>query len=101
MCVYMHSRFIENHPIRILEDGSLISEGVLSQIQRAYITDTRTGEETRNKEMSNPYESHGKCADLELKLLSFRSQTCGVEEKFHKRQEDMEQRNRELSMGGD
>jgi hypothetical protein len=31
MCVYMHSRFIENHPIRILEDGPLISEGVLSQ----------------------------------------------------------------------
>jgi hypothetical protein len=31
MCVYMHSRFIENHPIRILEDGSLISEVVLSQ----------------------------------------------------------------------
>jgi hypothetical protein len=30
MCVYMHSRFIENHPIRILEDGPLISEGVLS-----------------------------------------------------------------------
>jgi hypothetical protein len=26
----MHSRFIENHPIRILEDGPLISEGVLS-----------------------------------------------------------------------
>jgi hypothetical protein len=31
MCVYMHSRFIENHLIRILEDGPLISEGVLSQ----------------------------------------------------------------------
>jgi hypothetical protein len=29
MCVYMHSRFVENHPIRILEDGPLISEGVL------------------------------------------------------------------------
>jgi hypothetical protein len=33
MCVYMHSRFVENHPIRILEDGPLISEGVLSQRQ--------------------------------------------------------------------
>jgi hypothetical protein len=32
MCVYMHSRFIENHPIRILEDGPLISEVVLSQL---------------------------------------------------------------------
>jgi hypothetical protein len=31
MCVYMHSRFVENHPIRILEDEPLISEGVLSQ----------------------------------------------------------------------
>jgi hypothetical protein len=31
MCVYMHSRFIENHPIRILEDGPLISEVFLSQ----------------------------------------------------------------------
>jgi hypothetical protein len=32
MCVYMHSRFVENHPIWILEDGSLISEVVLSQL---------------------------------------------------------------------
>jgi hypothetical protein len=31
MCVYMHSHFIENHPIRILEDGPRIFEGVLSQ----------------------------------------------------------------------
>jgi hypothetical protein len=30
MCVFMHSRFIENHLIRILEDGPLISEVVLS-----------------------------------------------------------------------
>jgi hypothetical protein len=27
MCVYMHSCFVENHPIQILEDGPLISEG--------------------------------------------------------------------------
>jgi hypothetical protein len=32
MCVYMHSRFVENHPIGILEDGPLISEGVLSHV---------------------------------------------------------------------
>jgi hypothetical protein len=32
MCVYMHSRFVENHLIQILEDGPLISEGVLSQL---------------------------------------------------------------------
>jgi hypothetical protein len=31
MCVCMHSRFIENHLIRILDDGPLISEVVLSQ----------------------------------------------------------------------
>jgi hypothetical protein len=31
MCVYMHSHFVENHSIRILEDGPLISEVVLSQ----------------------------------------------------------------------
>jgi hypothetical protein len=30
MCVYMHSHFVENHPIRILEDRPLISEVVLS-----------------------------------------------------------------------
>jgi hypothetical protein len=34
MCVYMHSHFIENHLIRILEDGPLISDVVLSQIRR-------------------------------------------------------------------
>jgi hypothetical protein len=32
MYVYMHSRFIENHPIWILEDGPIISEKVLSQL---------------------------------------------------------------------
>jgi hypothetical protein len=31
MCVYMHSHFIENHLIWILQDGPLISEVVLSQ----------------------------------------------------------------------
>jgi hypothetical protein len=31
MCVYMHSRFLKNQRIRILEDGPLISEVVLSQ----------------------------------------------------------------------
>jgi hypothetical protein len=38
MCVYIHSRFVENHPIRILEDGPLISEGVLSQKRRAHLS---------------------------------------------------------------
>jgi hypothetical protein len=31
MCVCMHSRFVKNHPIWILECGLLISEVVLSQ----------------------------------------------------------------------
>jgi hypothetical protein len=31
MCVCMHSHFVENHPIKIMEDGPLISEVVLSQ----------------------------------------------------------------------
>jgi hypothetical protein len=31
MCIYMHSRFVENHPTRILEDEPLIFEVVLSQ----------------------------------------------------------------------
>jgi hypothetical protein len=35
MRVYLHSCFIENHPIRILEDGPLISEVVLSQVHKA------------------------------------------------------------------
>jgi predicted RNA-binding protein YlxR (DUF448 family) len=32
MCVYMHSRFVENHLIRILKDRPLISKVVLSQL---------------------------------------------------------------------
>jgi hypothetical protein len=38
MCVYMHSRFVENHPIRILEDGPRISEVVLSQRYKYYVS---------------------------------------------------------------
>jgi hypothetical protein len=37
MCVYMHSHFIKNHSIRILKDGALISEVVLSQLGRREI----------------------------------------------------------------
>jgi hypothetical protein len=33
MYVYMHSHFIENHPIWILKDGPLIYEVVLSQVR--------------------------------------------------------------------
>ncbi|CAD6209144.1 unnamed protein product [Miscanthus lutarioriparius] len=65
-------------------------------------------EELRNKEMlrddsfsessmSNADELQRKCADLELKLLNFRSQTCELEEKFRKSQEELKQSNLELS----
>jgi hypothetical protein len=37
MCVYMHSRFVENHPIWILDDGPLISEVVLSRSHQQII----------------------------------------------------------------
>ncbi|AQL10146.1 Myosin heavy chain-related protein [Zea mays] len=47
--------------------------------------------------MSNADEIQRKCADLELKVLNFRSQTCELEEKFRKCQEELEQRNLELS----
>ncbi|XP_062209553.1 uncharacterized protein LOC133911359 [Phragmites australis] len=47
--------------------------------------------------MSNADELQRKCADLELKLLNFRSQTCELEEKFRKSQEDLAQRNFELA----
>jgi hypothetical protein len=33
----LYSRFIENHPILILEDGPLISKVVLSQEPRLYL----------------------------------------------------------------
>jgi hypothetical protein len=49
MCVYMHSRFVENHPIRILEDGPLISEVVLSQVVSA--TSFGVGRETPKEEI--------------------------------------------------
>jgi hypothetical protein len=38
MCVCMHSHFIENHLIRTLEDGPLISEVVLSELLIGEVT---------------------------------------------------------------
>jgi hypothetical protein len=43
MCICMYSHFIENHSIRILEDGPLISEVVLSQTIKVKIQNSRTG----------------------------------------------------------
>jgi hypothetical protein len=43
MCICMYSHFIENHSIRILEDGPLISEVVLSQTTKVKIQNSRTG----------------------------------------------------------
>ncbi|XP_006649238.1 sporulation-specific protein 15-like [Oryza brachyantha] len=65
-------------------------------------------EELRNKELlhtgrfadasiSSSKELQEKCANLELKLLNFRSQAYDLEEKFQKSQEELEQRNLELS----
>jgi hypothetical protein len=42
MCICLHFCFVGNHPIRILEDGPLISEVVLSQRRSGRAgTDTR------------------------------------------------------------
>jgi hypothetical protein len=38
MCVCMHSSFVENHPIQILEDGPLISVVVLSHRTARQVT---------------------------------------------------------------
>ncbi|ONL92693.1 Myosin heavy chain-related protein [Zea mays] len=86
---------------RISNNNELQFEKLTSRIRQLE-------EELRNKEMlrddsfsesstSNADELQRKCADLELKLLNFRSQTCELEEKFQKSQEELEQRNLELS----
>ncbi|GJN09366.1 hypothetical protein PR202_ga27367 [Eleusine coracana subsp. coracana] len=86
---------------RISNNSELQFENLTSRIHELE-------EKLRNKEMlqnsssaeasmSNVNELQRKCADLELKLLSFRSKTCELEEKFQKSQEDLEQRTRELS----
>ncbi|KAF0932826.1 hypothetical protein E2562_012154 [Oryza meyeriana var. granulata] len=65
-------------------------------------------QELRNKELlhtghfvdasiSSSKELQEKCADLELKLLNFTSQAYELEEKFQRSQEELEQRNLELS----
>ncbi|PWZ55796.1 hypothetical protein Zm00014a_042127 [Zea mays] len=87
---------------RISNNNELQFEKLTSRIRQLE-------EELRNKEMlrddsfsesstSNADELQRKCADLELKLLNFRSQTCELEEKFQKSQEELEQRNLELSV---
>jgi hypothetical protein len=54
MCVCMHSHFVENHSIRILEDGPLISEVVLSQ--RRPLKPGVAGAEERGRRRSMPHE---------------------------------------------
>jgi hypothetical protein len=44
MCVCMHYRFVENHPIWILEDGPLISKVVLSHRQTPLLLPQPHGE---------------------------------------------------------
>jgi hypothetical protein len=59
MCVYMHSRFVENHPIQILEDGPLISEVVLSQSM------TIVEYVSKMKSLADDMASAGKKLDVE------------------------------------
>ncbi|XP_047089194.1 girdin-like [Lolium rigidum] len=47
--------------------------------------------------LSDAKELQKKCADLELKLLRFRDQGCELEDKLQKSQEELEQKNLELS----
>ncbi|XP_062217106.1 uncharacterized protein LOC133917130 [Phragmites australis] len=77
---------------RISNNNELQFEKLTSQIRQLE-------EELRVKDTStsNADELKRKCADLELKLLNFQSETCELEEKFRKSQEDLEQRNLELS----
>ncbi|KAL6589509.1 hypothetical protein ACP70R_050332 [Stipagrostis hirtigluma subsp. patula] len=88
--------------------GPRISSNSELQIEKLTSRIHQLEEELTNKEMlqngsspvasmSSADELQRKCADLELKLLTFRSQTCELEEKFRKSQEDLEQRNLELS----
>ncbi|OEL13606.1 hypothetical protein BAE44_0025375, partial [Dichanthelium oligosanthes] len=90
------------------KDCSELTDENLELIYKLKENGLTNGQELRNKEMfrddsfseasvSNIDELQRKCADLELKLLKFRSQTCELEEKFQKSQEDLEQRNVELS----
>ncbi|XP_037426871.1 myosin-10-like [Triticum dicoccoides] len=86
---------------RVSNNSELQIEKLTSQIYQLE-------EELRDKEMmhdgsftessvSNAKELQRKCADLELKLLRFRSQGFELEEKFRKSQEELEQKNLELS----
>jgi hypothetical protein len=54
MCVYMYSRFIENHPIRILEDGPLISEVVLSHLLHSPLFSRVSGSSKRSLPTFSP-----------------------------------------------
>jgi hypothetical protein len=56
MCVYMHSRFVENHPIQILEDGPLISEVVLSQFPSGFSLNSNFKKLYLNIQTSKNYE---------------------------------------------
>ncbi|CAM0871093.1 unnamed protein product [Alopecurus aequalis] len=78
------------------------------QIQKLTSQIYQLEEELRNKEMmrnisftdtsmSGAEELQRKCADLELKLLRFKSQACELEEKFQKSEEELERKNLELS----
>uniref|UniRef100_A0ACD5WR24 Uncharacterized protein n=1 Tax=Avena sativa TaxID=4498 RepID=A0ACD5WR24_AVESA len=86
----------------------LVSNNSELQIEKLTSQIYQLEEELRNKEMmhngsftdtsmSDAKELQKKCADLELKLLRFRSQGCELEDKLQKSQEELEQKNLELS----
>ncbi|KQK24089.1 hypothetical protein BRADI_1g78090v3 [Brachypodium distachyon] len=91
---------------------SCVSNSGELQIEKLTSKIDQLEEELRNKEMlhigsfteasmSNAKELQRKCADLELKLVHFRSQAGELEEKFQKSQEELEQKNLELSKSRD
>jgi hypothetical protein len=56
--IYMHFRFIENHLFRILEDGPLISEVVLSQLRDGPLLNRSHNKKSANSgQMSNMSKS--------------------------------------------
>jgi hypothetical protein len=73
MCVCMHSRFVENQPIQILEDGPLISEVVLSQVtQESHVCYDKFSSRTGDQNLQVWRRS---CSQTKNVMLSTREQT--------------------------
>jgi hypothetical protein len=61
MCVYLHSRFIKNHPIRIRKDGTLISEGFYHTVYVQYTVYTILFFSSPITSQTFPFESRPSC----------------------------------------